>query len=595
METLPLDHDEPSIDHTPLAPDTDGARRRRALWTPAQPPADERARLQALWAYEIGPEPDPVLDELTALAARLCEAPISLVSLVDDARQWFKSRRGLAVGETHRDEAFCGYTILAPGEFLEIADTRADPRFEGHPMVTRAPYIRYYAGVPLVTPTGHAIGTLCVLDTTPRRLTALQRDLLQILARHALQHLELARQARSLASLLAAEQRAADALREKTAMLEAIMNTSVAAIVQVSPGGDITYANPRAEQILGLTRDAIVGRTYDAPAWRHTAPDGGPWPADAQPFARILASRAPVWDVEHGIEWPDGRWRLLAINGAPILDDAGEVSSVVFSVSDITERRRSEEARARLETELRQAEKMQALGRLAAGMTHDLNNLLTIILGNVELARSGGTAGRPVEDMLNDVATAAQRARELVAQVLTSTTRQPRAVHRRVDVRTIVDEVARLMAPTLPAAIDLIVDADERPPAVSAAPAQLHQVLMNLCVNAVHAMASGQGHVVIGLHGRDVDGGGADGLAPGRHLSLSVSDTGIGMDAYVQDRIFDPFFSTRVPGEGSGLGLSVVQGIVKAHGGAIRVESRVGRGTTIEVLLPACAEEPECS
>ena len=174
-------------------------------------PNNERQRLKVLWQYEVlDTVPEEVFDDLTELAARICGAPIALISLVDEQRQWFKSRVGVRQTETARDISFCAHAILHNDLFI-VPDATLDPRFAKSPLVTTDPKIRFYAGAPLVTPDGHALGTLCVLDRVPRELNADQRQALRVLARHVISQLELRRHARELAS---ARQSAAQIQRE---------------------------------------------------------------------------------------------------------------------------------------------------------------------------------------------------------------------------------------------------------------------------------------------------------------------------------------------------------------------------------------------
>ena len=164
-------------------------------------PPNEPKRLKVLWQYEVlDTVPEEVFDDLTELAARICEAPIAMISLVDEDRQWFKSKLGITLSETSRDISFCAYAITQPGLFI-VPDAAVDRRFANHPFVIAEPRIRFYAGAPLITPDGHALGTLCVLDKVPRDLTHDQRQALRILAHHVVSQLELRRHSRELGTV----------------------------------------------------------------------------------------------------------------------------------------------------------------------------------------------------------------------------------------------------------------------------------------------------------------------------------------------------------------------------------------------------------
>ena len=164
-------------------------------------PKNEAKRIKVLWQYDVlDTVPEEVFDELAELAGLICGAPISLISLVDENRQWFKSKIGLTVNETNRDISMCAHAILQDELFI-IADASRDPRFKNNPFVAAGPKIRFYAGAPLITPDGHALGTLCVLDKVPRNLTPDQKQALRVLARHVMTQLELRRHALELVKL----------------------------------------------------------------------------------------------------------------------------------------------------------------------------------------------------------------------------------------------------------------------------------------------------------------------------------------------------------------------------------------------------------
>jgi GAF domain-containing protein len=185
-------------------------------------PQDEKKRLKVLWQYEVlDTVPEEVFDELTELAAHICEAPIALLSLVDQSRQWFKAKVGTTVKETSRDISFCAYAITQPGLFI-VPDATKDERFANNPLVISDPKIRFYAGAPLITPDGHALGTLCVIDKVPRELRPDQQQALLILARHVVTQLELRRRSRELAEVRQADSQLRKELETVRAELAAL-------------------------------------------------------------------------------------------------------------------------------------------------------------------------------------------------------------------------------------------------------------------------------------------------------------------------------------------------------------------------------------
>jgi signal transduction histidine kinase/CheY-like chemotaxis protein len=256
---------------------------------------------------------------------------------------------------------------------------------------------------------------------------------------------------------------------------------------------------------------------------------------------------------------------------------------------EMEERRTSEQARRRLEEQLRQAQKLESIGTLAGGIAHDFNNILAAIIPYTHFAIEDAAAQPAVVKSLNQVLVAAERARTLVQQILMFS-RQQRQEPRLIDLHPLVKEVLKLLRSALPATVDILANAEPDVPPVLADPTEIHQVLMNLCTNAEHAMRGRHGCLEIRLGSVWVEAGVAaqtPGLKAGRYVKLSVRDNGCGMSPAVLPRIFDPFFTTKGPGEGTGLGLAVVHGIVKNYEGVVRVHSQSGEGTEFEVLLPA--------
>jgi signal transduction histidine kinase len=250
-------------------------------------------------------------------------------------------------------------------------------------------------------------------------------------------------------------------------------------------------------------------------------------------------------------------------------------------------RRLAEAEQERLQTRLRQAEKMEAVGRLAGGIAHDFNNVLGGILGYGEMLLESAAEGSPEQRYARNLLIAANRARNLVDQILTYS-RSQRAARGPVDIGRIVRETLEVIRGSLPEGIAFELALPEAPLVVSGDPTQLHQVVMNLCTNAIHAMA-GDGTLAVSLEAVDLDHELAlaqDTLAPGRYVKLVVADTGTGMDGATMARIFEPFFTTKEVGQGTGLGLSLVYGIVADSHGAAHVTSTLGRGSTFEIYLP---------
>jgi nitrogen-specific signal transduction histidine kinase len=274
------------------------------------------------------------------------------------------------------------------------------------------------------------------------------------------------------------------------------------------------------------------------------------------------------------------------------------VRAVVFNFRDITERKQAEAERLRLESRLRQAEKLEAVGRLAGGIAHDFNNILGGILGYAEMLAENAPAGSPLKRYADNVLTGANRASGLVAQIL-SYSRSQRGKRGPVDLVRVVGEALELVRGSLPTGIRLETEFSAPEIYVVGDPTQLHQVTMNLCTNACHAMPQG-GVLRITLDAHNIDAERSlahSTLHTGAYARLTVEDNGSGMDEATQARIFEPFFTTKEVGRGTGLGLALVYGIVTDSGGAIDVASAPGRGSTFAIYLPmvdapAAAEDP---
>jgi PAS domain S-box-containing protein len=345
-------------------------------------------------------------------------------------------------------------------------------------------------------------------------------------------------------------------------------------IVEVDDDGCIHYVSPNVRTVLGYAPEEMVGTNVFAGV--HTADVDQ---ARAQFHGRT--GRA-IGRFRHR----DGPWRWLDTSGREFATPDGEAHRVLIA-RDVTAQRLAEHERDRLETELARAEKLTALGTLARGIAHDFNNILTGIIAYTSLARMDARQ-REVIDSLNQVLLAGDRAKNLVQQILTFS-RQQKPIRQPVRIVPLVQEVLQLLRPTFPSSLQVFTDLHDREAQILAEPTQIHQVLVNLCSNAVHAMRHRTGRLEVRLSTVTVGISTAfeqPGLQPGRYVRLTVGDNGHGMDAATRAQIFEPFFSTKPANEGTGLGLAVVRQIVTDHEGTIRVTSEPGIGTSFEIFLP---------
>jgi signal transduction histidine kinase/ActR/RegA family two-component response regulator len=274
---------------------------------------------------------------------------------------------------------------------------------------------------------------------------------------------------------------------------------------------------------------------------------------------------------------------LLEIKKVPLHDDRGAVVGVLSTAEDVTQK-------VSLERQLLQSQKMEAIGTLAGGIAHDFNNILTSIINSAELALMDLPPGDAMEDDLRRVLKAGERGSRLVKQIL-SFTRPSQAGFAPINVADVMNEVAGLLKASIPRHIKVVVDVPASPVTCRADPTQLHQIVMNLCTNAFQAMRESGGVLTVSLTEDELDEAqaGPVGTRAGRYARLSVVDTGPGIAGEILDKIFDPFFSTKQKGEGTGLGLAVVRGIVKSHRGGIRVSSQPGERTGFDIYLPLLA------
>ena len=286
------------------------------------------------------------------------------------------------------------------------------------------------------------------------------------------------------------------------------------------------------------------------------------------------------YDEIYRIQRPDGSVRWIHDHAVPLRNSAGEIHRFIGIAGDCTENRK-------LEDSLRQAQKMESVGQLAGGIAHDFNNILGGIVGNLYLAKLEASEQPAILDSLENIAAASQRATDLVKQILTFS-RQVKPEREPVKLNHVVLEALKLLRASLPSTIRIQTELTETP-TVLANTTAIHQVVMNLGTNAWHAMQNQTGMLTIEMKVAEVDEDFAKirpDLHPGKYVQLSVSDSGCGMDSATLEHIFEPFFTTKAEGEGTGLGLAVVHGIMKTHDGGISVYSEPDVGTTFRLFFP---------
>ncbi|MGD8800547.1 MAG: response regulator, partial [Desulfobacterales bacterium] len=308
---------------------------------------------------------------------------------------------------------------------------------------------------------------------------------------------------------------------------------------------------------------------------------------------KVLKGQKVTASVEYQLKTKNGRelWALLNMNF--LQDTEGRPVRVLVVAHDITEQKRAQEEKKNLEYQLQQAQKMEAIGTLAGGIAHDFNNILSVIIGYTELILMNAHIDTEVRQNLKEIFNASKHARDMVKQIL-AFSRQNKQERKPIQVAHIVKEALKMLRASLPSTISIQQNIEKNTGIIEADPTQIHQVLMNLCTNAAHAIDEKDGVLEISLANVDLDHPAATefpDLYPGSFLKLSVSDTGNGIAPEALPHIFNPYFTTKEKGEGTGLGLAVVQGIIKSLNGAITVDSKVGEGSTFNVYLPTIKRE----
>jgi hypothetical protein len=531
-------------------------------------PALERRRQSTLDSYRVLDTPAGAhFDRLTELAARLFQTPFATISFVDHDRVWFKSHYGFDASEMPRQGSLCDLAIQSP-DVLIIGDAVSDDHFHAHVSIGGL-RIRFYAGAPLIAPDGARLGTLAVMDTRPRASFSMEESAtLSDLAGIAVRELEVQHQ------LSAARSPGGSA--ESEARFRALMESASQGIIAINRGGKIEIVNHKAEELFGFTREEMIGRDIeilmpDALRAAHLEHRQGYF---GQPHPRPMGI-----GLDLSGRRKTGECFPLEIS-LNYVDIEGQPLAIAF-ITDISER-------LRLETQLRQSQKMEAIGQLAGGVAHDFNNLLTIIQGYAAMSLDSLDSTDPLRESIEEIEKAAISAGGLTRQLLAFSRRQ--IVRLRIlNLNTTITQVEKMLRRVIGEDVDLVLDTADQLHEILADPGLIEQVLMNLAVNARDAMPNG-GRLILETANLSLEkeyAGAHLAVKTGPHAMLAVSDTGAGMSPEVRARIFEPFFTTKPQGQGTGLGLATVYGIVKQLDGTIWVYSEPGKGTTFKILFPA--------
>jgi len=369
--------------------------------------------------------------------------------------------------------------------------------------------------------------------------------------------------------------------RERIRLLKAI-EQAAEIIMTMDADGIVQYVNPATTNLFGYNADEVIGlnifkTTQSAPPDFHE-----------KVFTAI--NKGESWNKTMPKKQKDGGNRLIDITISPISDEAGILTNLLLIGRDVTNE-------TEMEDRLRQSQKMESIGTLAGGIAHDFNNILSVVIGFTELSIEKVKDRPDVHRSLNLSLEASNRAKDLVSQILTFS-RSKNIIKEQIRTIPIVKEVCKFIRSSLPTTIEIKQDIKAENDCIMSDPTQFQQILMNLCTNAGHAMEKTGGELDVSLEETDIhedDMLTYPSLKPGPHLKLSVKDTGSGISEENLERIFDPYFTTKGVGEGTGLGLAVVHGIVRDYGGDIKVYSEVNHGTILHVLFPLIKETENVS
>jgi len=372
---------------------------------------------------------------------------------------------------------------------------------------------------------------------------------------------------------ISARKHAEEALRESEEKYRTVLEANPDPVVVYDIDGKVIYFNPAFTRVFGWTLAERLGNKMDVFV-----------PAEAWTETKMMVQKVLAGERFSNIETvrynKNGKTIPVSVSGAIYKDKNGDPIGSVINLRDISHQKK-------LETQLQQAQKMEAIGTLAGGIAHDFNNILSSVIGYTELVLDNEERGTFQYKNLQEVISAGNRAKDLVKQILTFS-RQVDQKQKPIQVKPLVKEALRMLRASIPSTVEIEQNV-QSDALVMGDPTQIHQILLNLCTNAAHAMEDNGGRLTVSLLdaelGSDVISHHPD-LKPGPYIKISVTDTGYGISPDVMEKIFDPFFTTKEKGKGTGLGLSVVHGIVRSHGGDIYVYSEPGKGSTFEVCLP---------
>jgi PAS domain S-box-containing protein len=366
---------------------------------------------------------------------------------------------------------------------------------------------------------------------------------------------------------------------QRKSEFEAIFKSITDAIVFVDKERKAVMINPSFTKIFGYKIEELLGQTTQI---IYANPEEFTKQGEVRYSEEVIINK-PVYEIEYRRK--DGTVFPAETLGAQVRDSKGQIIGFLGVIRDITPKKEIEKEKAELENKLRQAYKMEAIGTMAGGIAHDFNNILAVILGNADLALNKTAEGSSARNNINQILAASKRAKDLVGQIL-AFTRQTDKKTEPLNIVQAVDDSLKLLSAVLPSSIEVHKKYELDEGVILIDPTQFHQVMINICTNAAQSMHD-KGTLKVGL--KEVN---LDDKQHGLYIRFSVGDTGAGIAQANIDKIFDPFFTTKEEGHGTGMGLSVVQGIVVNHGGFLTLDTKPGEGSTFHLFFPKIEEQP---
>lgn len=518
-------------------------------------PQNEIARLNALRSYELlDTVEEEIYDQLTTLASKVCGTPISLISLVDQDRQWFKSHVGLAARETTREESFCAHSIVDEQPLI-VKDARQDDRFHDNPLVVGDTNLVFYAGIPLIDNEGYALGTLCVIDHQPRELTPEQMTSLRILAKQIVTQFHLRRE-------LTQKRQFAEQLSRFAAQVPGV-------IYQFRSFTDGTSCFPLASEAIQSIYEVTPEQVrFDAsPVLERLHPE------DYQKVVDSITQSAKTlenWSCDYRVILPKAGVRWLRGFARP--EKLPDQSTLWHGfISDITEQKN-------LEEQMMHKSKMAALGEMASGVAHEINNPVAIIVGKASLMRvqiqRNMLSPQTLSDDLQKIEATGMRIAHIVKGLSTFARNADHDPKVSVHLATVIEDALSLVGEKLKSReIDLRLNIPDHL-SLECNATQLAQIILNLVKNSKDAIAElSERWIEISAHEEDDS------------ILISVMDSGNGIPQDVQAKMMHPFFSTKPFGQGTGLGLSLSKGLVESHHGELSYDAQ-SHHTRFVVRLP---------